>query len=191
MNFSAVILAGGNSSRMGRDKAWLEVGGKPILERQIERAREAGAAEVFISGRADTDYSGFGARVLRDQFVGVGPLAGIERALATAKSPLLLVLAVDLVEMSADFLRRLADGCAMDVGMIPRVMGNLEPLAAFYPKSAHQLVSDQLEEGNFAVKDFARRAVQRGLSRFFEVATSDMYLFANWNSPADMMRVNG
>ncbi|HEY5345385.1 MAG TPA: NTP transferase domain-containing protein, partial [Verrucomicrobiae bacterium] len=59
MNFSAVILAGGKSSRMGRDKAFLEIGGTTLLARQIGLARELGAAEIFISGRAETDYSKF------------------------------------------------------------------------------------------------------------------------------------
>src|SRR5258705_13766374 len=89
MNFSAVILAGGKSSRMGRDKAWLEAGGQSLLARQIGLVRELGAAEVFISGRADADYSEFGCRVLQDKFPDAGPLAGIERALDATTSPLL------------------------------------------------------------------------------------------------------
>ena len=173
---------------MGRDKAWLGVGGQRLLERQIELVRATGAVEVFISGRADTDYEGFGGRVLHDKFAGVGPLAGIERALTAAKSPLLLVLAVDLVEMSAECLRRLAAGCSMNVGVIPRVNGNLEPLAAFYPKSAQALAGSQLEGGNFAVKDFAERCVRGSLSCFIELAASEAHNFANWNSPADRMQ---
>src|SRR5258706_11754457 len=106
MNFSAVILAGGRSSRMGRDKAWLEVGGQTLLARQIGLVREMGATEIFISGRADADYSAFRCPILQDKFLGAGPLAGIERALDAAQSPLLLVLAVDLPEMKAECLRR-------------------------------------------------------------------------------------
>lgn len=188
MTFSAVILAGGKSSRMGRDKAWLEVGGQRLLDRQIALARAAGAVEVFISGRTDTDYGGFDVMVLHDQFADAGPLAGIERALATATSPLVLVLAVDLAAMSEELLRRLADGCATNLGVIPRVMGNIEPLAAFYPKCAHALARAQLEAGNFAVKDFAERGVQLGLSRYIELAADVAGHFLNWNSPADMLR---
>jgi molybdopterin-guanine dinucleotide biosynthesis protein A len=186
MNFSAVILAGGNSSRMGRDKAWLEVGGMRLLARQIELVCAAGAVEVFISGRTDADYSGFGGLVLHDQFAGAGPLAGIERALTTAKTPLLLVLAVDLAGMSAELLRRLAAACSTKVGVIPRVNGNIEPLAAFYPKSAQGLAGSQLEGGDFVVRDFAARCVQCGWSRYVELPGSDTPNFTNWNSPADM-----
>ena len=186
MNFSAVILAGGKSSRMGRDKAWLEVGGQTLLARQIGLVREIGAVEIFISGRTDADYSAFGCRVLQDRFSDAGPLAGIERALDATMSPLLLVLAVDLPEMTAEFLRRLAAGCSETHGIIPKLADRIEPLAAFYPKAAHALVLASLERGDFAVTDFAGECVQSGLSRFIKPDASGARHFANWNSPADL-----
>ena len=178
MNFSAVILAGGKSPRLGRDKTWLEVDGQPLLARQIELARGLGAAEVFISGRADTDYAAFGCHVLRDKFAGAGPLAGIERALDAATSPLLLVLAVDLPEMNVEFLRRL--------GAIPLVDGNVGPLAAFYPTTAHSPAEAVLHNNRNAVAAFAENCVQSGLARFVELAAAEIRRFANWNSPADL-----
>jgi molybdopterin-guanine dinucleotide biosynthesis protein A len=186
MNFSAVILAGGKSSRMGRDKAWLEVGSQPLLARQIQLARESGAAEVFISGHADADYTAFGGRVLRDKFAGAGPLAGIERALEAATSPLLLVLAVDLPEMNVEFLRRLGAGCGEYVGASPRGDGNIEPLAAFYPKAAQPLAEALLGSDRNAVTAFAESCVQSGLAQFVELPATEARHFANWNSPADL-----
>src|SRR5579862_376258 len=96
MNLSAVILAGGQSSRMGRDKARLEIGGWPLLARQIQLLRKVGVEEIFVSGRPDQDYAEFGCPVLSDRFAEAGPLAGIERALAEASLPWLLVVAVDM-----------------------------------------------------------------------------------------------
>ncbi len=186
MNFSAVILAGGKSSRMGRDKAWLEAGGQSLLARQIGLVRELGAAEVFISGRADADYSEFGCRVLLDKFPDAGPLAGIERALDATTSPLLFVLAVDMPEMSVEFLRRQAAGCSENIGAIPRINGNIEPLAAFYPKAIHELAVASLERGAFAVKAFAELCVQSGHARFLKLDVDEAHLFANWNSPDDL-----
>lgn len=185
MNFSAVILAGGKSSRMGRDKAWLEVGGQTLLARQIGLAREIGVTEVSISGRADADYSSFGCRVLEDKFSDAGPLAGIERALDAVKATLLLVLAVDLPQMNAESLLRLAAGCSETCGAIPRLANRIESLAAFYPKPAHALAATRLARGAFAVKDFADHCVQSGLARFVEFDAREAPQFANWNSPAD------
>ena len=73
MNFSAVILAGGKSSRMGRDKAWLEFRGHTLLARQIGIARETGAAEIMVSGRAGGDYSAFGCRILLEKIAARSP----------------------------------------------------------------------------------------------------------------------
>ena len=185
MNFSAVILAGGKSSRMGRDKAFLEIGGTTLLARQIGLAREMDAGEIFISGRADVNYPAFGCQILLDKFPDAGPFAGIERALDAMKSPVLLVLAVDLPEMSVGFLRRLAISSSETSGAIPRANGNLEPLAAFYPKAAHALAVANLERGIFAVKEFAEACVRSKLAQFVDLDASDARRFANWNSPAD------
>jgi molybdenum cofactor guanylyltransferase len=185
MNFSAVILAGGQSRRMGRDKAWLPVNGQPLLLRQIDVARQLAPAEVFISGRVDTDYTRLGCPVLHDNFADAGPLAGIERALKAASSPLLLVLAVDMPNMSAAFLRRLAANCTDATGSIPRLNGFIEPLAAFYPKSAQALAEAQLRGSQRAAAFFAERCVQSGLAKFYDLSAGDAGNFANWNTPMD------
>jgi molybdopterin-guanine dinucleotide biosynthesis protein A len=187
MNFSAVILAGGKSSRMGRDKAWLEVEGMPLLARQVKLVREMGAAEIFISGRPEKDYSEFGCPVLQDKFAGAGPLAGIERALAATSSSLLLVLAVDLPAMKAGFLRRLAATCTDHYGAIPRLAGNIEPLAAFYPKSSRLLAESLLCGRHNAVAIFAGHCVRSGLAQFVDQSPGEAVYFSNWNSPSDLV----
>ena len=188
MSFSAVILAGGKSSRMGRDKAWLEVGGQTLLARQIGIVREAGALEIFISGRADVDYSSFGCRVLKDKFQNAGPLAGIVRALDASTSQLLLVLAVDMPNMSVSFLQSLATKCAHGSGAIPRVEGRIEPLAVFYPKAAHTLAVMLLDRGCYAVTNFAECCVKNNLASFVDVPESDVGYFANWNAESELFR---
>jgi molybdopterin-guanine dinucleotide biosynthesis protein A len=185
MNFSAVILAGGKSSRMGCDKAFLEVGGETLLARQIRLVQAVGATEVFISGRDGADYSAFAGRVLLDELAEAGPLAGIERALAAMDSSLLLVLAVDLPDMSVDFLCALATHCPDQRGAIPRVKGLAEPLVAFYPKAAHALAASRLNQKLLAVKDFAAACVLAGHARFVDLPAREARYFANWNSPAD------
>ena len=191
MNFSAVILAGGKSSRMGRDKAFLEFEGTPLLVRQVKLVRNAGAKEIFISGRANTDYAGFGCPVLVDNFPDAGPLAGIERALDACAMPVLLVLAVDMPHMTASLLRELAAHCAGGVGVIPRVNGRIEPLVAFYPKVARQLGSALLADVTYAVTGFAERCVTDGLAKFHDSPAGETVCFANWNAPVDLANTNG
>ena len=191
MNFSAVILAGGKSSRMGRDKAFLEFEGTPLLARQVKLAREAGAREIFVSGRANTDYAAFSCPVLLDDFPDAGPLAGMERALGACAMPMLLVLAVDMPHMTASLLRELAARCRRDVGVIPRANGRIEPLAAFYPKASSQLSASLLVSGAKAVTGFAERCVRDGLAESIDLPLGRAVCFANWNAPVDLANTNG
>jgi molybdopterin-guanine dinucleotide biosynthesis protein A len=186
MTFDAVILAGGKSTRMGRDKALIQVNGQTLLARQIELAQQAGASEIFISGRPDTDYSALGCRVLKDEFPDAGPLAGIERALATATRQLLLVLAVDLPGMKANLLRKLLAECSGNCGAIPCNGSEIEPLAAFYPKTAHSLSLQLLAQNVFVVKRFTEACVKSRLAKFIDLPTEDAEYFVNWNTPDDL-----
>ena len=190
MNFGAVILAGGQSSRMGRDKAWLTCGGCSLLARQSELARELGAAEIFISGRPGVDYSSLHFPVLTDAPPHAGPLAGIAAALRAVRQPQLLVLAVDMPLLTVDFLRRLHARLRPGVGAIPRRGEVIEPLAAFYPQSAGAGL-DHLAPaagGRFTpgAKHFAQWCVQSGCAQWVPVPPADEQLFASWNAPADL-----
>jgi len=186
MNLSAVILAGGESSRMGRDKAWVELDGQRLIVRALRTVRELGVMEVFISGRADTDYCKLHCSVLLDLEVGSGPLAGIERALDAAHAPLTLVLAVDLPRMTAEFLHKLATKCDPLTGVIPKLGGRLEPLAAIYPRRCHFIALDCFLKFRLAAQDFADACRREHAVRTFPVARKDAHCFDNWNSPSDI-----
>jgi molybdenum cofactor guanylyltransferase len=186
MNFDAVILAGGKSSRMARDKAFLEIDGRTLLARQIDLARQVGAQQIFVSGRAGKDYSGFNCPVLVDKFQNVGPLAGIERALDAASTPLVLVLAVDLPNLTGNLIQKIFSHCEANAGAIPRINGKIEPLAAFYPRAAHSLLMKLLGEKSNAVKHFDASCVAMGLATFIDLPADNADLFVNWNSPADL-----
>ena len=190
MNFDAVILAGGKSLRMNRDKAFLNVDGRTLLARQIELVRLAGAAQILVSGRSGKDYSGYNCPVLEDKFQDAGPLAGIERALEAATAPLLLVVAVDLPNLTSDLLGTLFRHCRENAGAIPRINRKIEPLVAFYPKAAHPLLVKLLGEKSNAVKDFATGCVGSGLGTIIDLPADRANLFVNWNSPEDLRFTN-
>lgn len=186
MNLSAVILAGGESRRMGCDKAWLEKDGVPLIARAVATVRDAGVEEIFISGRAGVDYSALHLPVLHDLEPGCGPLGGIERALRQTAHPLLLVLAVDLAQMAPDFLRSLAARCDDLTGAVPKLRGELEPLAAIYPRRCQVIAADFLTQSRRSARDFAEVCHRKQVVRYAVVAQADAACFANWNSPGDV-----
>lgn len=194
MNFSAVILAGGKSSRMGRDKAELTLAGETLLERQLKLVHAVGATEVFISGRVGTDYSRFGCPVLTDNFPQAGPLAGIESALHICRYPLLLVLAVDMPQMTAAVLARLKEASDGQIGVIPKLVGHAEPLAACYPKVAATLAAKLLESfvaaagaGSPGAGVFAAQCVRAGWARYENLPDDFASCFKSWNAPQDII----
>lgn len=190
MTFSAVILAGGKSSRMGRDKAFLQIGGRTLLDRQRDTLVAAGAEEILISGRPRVDYSAFNCRVLTDEFPGAGPLAGVHSALKHCRLPLLLVLAVDLPAMSPEFLGRLLRTASPARGVVPRLDGRIEPLVAVYPRAALPLVEHLISQRDYAVHSFAAACVQAGLAGYDEIPDEFADPFKNLNFPRDVETIS-
>lgn len=191
MELSAVILAGGQSRRMGRDKALLEIDRRPLLAHAIEKVRRLNVAELFISGRPGADYSPFGCPVLVDRQPGCGPLGGLERALCECSSPLLLVLAVDLPRMTTEFLANLAAQCDATTGVAPVLDGKLEPLAAIYPKACSELATRALAMSQYAAADFAMGCQRAGYLKLFPVSPKAAAYFINWNGPEDVASWTG
>lgn len=171
---------------MGRDKAWLELDGQPLIALAVEKIRQAGVREVFISGRPGRDYSAVKHPVLFDLEPDSGPLGGIERALHACSSPLLLVLAVDLPHMTAGFLQKLFARCDRLTGIVPKLNGGLEPLAAIYPKRCHVIASDFVARSRKVVREFAEACLVERAVRTFRVPRTAAGCFSNWNSPADI-----
>jgi len=183
---SAVVLAGGASTRMGRDKAWIEFEGEPLIVRAIKTLRSTGIRNIFVSGRKGRDYSELNCPVLIDLKPGVGPISGIERALHEAKTPLLLVLAVDLPRMPAKFLKKLTAQCTPLMGVVPKLNDHLEPLAAIYPKYCQPFAVDGMARSHYAVREFAEACVTYRAVNIYHVAPADSGCFANCNTPSEL-----
>ena len=180
-NFSAVLLAGGRSTRMGQDKAGLVFDGEPLWQRQLATLRETKPGELFISGQSTGPYRDAGLPIVGDDTPGLGPLGGLAAALRHARHSQLLVLAVDLPMMTARFLSELAARGPV----VPRTADWFEPLAAVYPRLCLPLVEECLGQSDRSMQCFLRLAVARRLVNIRELSREELPLFRNLNSPAD------
>ena len=187
-SLGGAVLAGGEGRRMGRPKSGLRVGDEPLLLRQLRLLLDAGAEERWVSlgtaGEAGVRMDPE-VRVVRDEQSGQGPLAGIERVLAHTETRWVLILAVDLPEMTADFLRRLVAGRLPGQGVVPRLGSRFEPLAAVYPQSALGEAVIRLDRGERSLQEFVGALVDSGQMRVLEVEREQAALFTNWNRPED------
>jgi molybdopterin-guanine dinucleotide biosynthesis protein A len=186
-NVSAFILAGGKSTRMGRDKAFVEYEGRTLLARALDLARSVSSG-VWIVGSKEK-FAEF-APVVEDVFRDTGPLGGIHVALVGSSTELNLMLAVDMPFVSPAFLRYLITQArsAPDAAVIvPHSDGRRQPLCAIYRRE-------------FAV--VAERALQARQNRIdrlfdqvhtlvieqeeFEGAGFSSAIFRNLNTPEEL-----
>ena len=181
MRCSAVLLAGGKSTRMGRDKALLEIDGEPLWRRQLETLCALAPEQLMISGPPRGEYE-----ALPDAVENAGPLGGVSAALQRSSSPLLVVLAVDLPQMTSDYLRSLLTLCREGRGVVPRGPEFFEPLAAVYPTVCASLTGAALRRGKYSMQDFVRSALAKKLIVAHDISTAEMPRFANLNTPADV-----
>lgn len=188
--FSAVLLAGGKSSRMGRDKVFLEIDGVPLWQRQLNLLRQLQPKEIFIAGPLRSEWSGACDEVLPDAQLHAGPLAGLLSGFRRCRTQYLLALAIDLPRMTADFLDQLREDCGPGIGVVPIRSERYEPLAAIYPSNASMIAEEQMRTGRLSLQDFVRACVEQALVQEKRVPPSARSLFLNLNTPNDLSKLD-
>jgi molybdopterin-guanine dinucleotide biosynthesis protein A len=184
---SGVVLAGGLSTRMGRDKALMELEGVPLWRRQYNLLAQAGASDRMLSVRADQKWPPLDVTRVVDAAPDLGPLAGIAAALAKTRHSHLLVLAVDMPRVPLGWFARLRERCAEKIGVVgARAEGNFEPLVAIYPQALLPLVRAAISDRELSLQKLIGRGVDEGLLRVQEIPAVETVWFENWNDPADV-----
>jgi molybdopterin-guanine dinucleotide biosynthesis protein A len=144
-DIAGLILVGGKSSRMGRDKAFLDVNGHPLFERALSLFRR-NFAEILLSGDRAERFATYGFPVLGDIHPG-SPLGGIYTGLVHAKTPYLFVASCDLPFPSEAVLRHL---CSIRDGfdiVVPITDQGYEPLFALYSRRCLKTIEEFLASG--------------------------------------------
>ena len=182
LNRAGWILVGGRSVRMGRDKALLEIDGRPLALRVADQiARVCGP--VTLVGDPER-YAQLGLPVVADEFAGAGPLSGIETALRCAASDWNLVVACDMPALDTTLLESLFGGTSDDEAdcTLPQYGdGQVEPLCAVYHRRCHAAIRAALESGIRKVTDALREPVRLRYLRAPSRAP-----FANLNTPEEL-----
>jgi molybdopterin-guanine dinucleotide biosynthesis protein A len=180
------ILAGGESSRMGRDKALLELNGAPLVVRAA-RLIESVAGTPTIVGVPER-LDGLGFAVIPDDWPSAGPLGGIATALCAANSAWNLIIACDLPYLTKAWLEHIiARALASSAdAVLPMNERGAEPLCAMYQKKCERAIRTALERGTRKVTDgLAGLRVESIAPSEWKAFDSDGLLFKNMNSPAD------
>ena len=188
MTFSAVLLAGGESRRMGRDKATIVFEDRPLWERQLRILLDFDPEEIFISARNSPAWLPHDAKLLLDEPPSRGPLSGLTKALSSIRTSHLVVLAVDMPFITSIQLQRLRESAEPGWGVLPMIGDRAEPLAAIYPREAAAYFSTALSGEDFSLQRLSKSLVQEGKLQVFKVLPIDAKLYRSVNTPGDLER---
>jgi len=183
--FTGLVLAGGASRRMGRDKAFLELGGRPLIQIVVERMLEV-CAEVIIVGDDLPSYAGFGVRAISDRFRGVGVLGGLHAGLLAASHELSLAVGCDMPFLKPDVLRAFAAWAeGYDVALLCH-NGYFEPLHGAYQRTCLNPIEAAIRAGKRRIVSFFPQVRVRTVTPE-EIAPIDPRLesFRNLNTPEE------
>lgn len=178
---TAIILAGGKSSRMGVDKAFMELDGKTLLHRQIEKVVKLGVRDILISGPKSMRVPVW--PVIPDVYPDCGPIGGIHACLSAASSEACLVLSVDTPLVPVEELEKLCNSHMEGFTLLCN-KGKAEPLIGVYDSKIAPTLEKMIKEGQYSV---------RALSQYFSVQlvpyTGPEEYLCNCNTPEDFQRM--
>jgi molybdenum cofactor guanylyltransferase len=195
LDFRAYVLAGGASSRFGRDKALVRFGARPLLL-DIVRLAQTCATDVVVVA-SDRKYSNLGAdlKAIEDQWPGEGPLGGVITALqhtaaTNTSAEWNLILSCDMPFLTAEWLHFLVDHAResdKEIQVIlPHSAHGPEPLCACYRTSAAHPLKNVFDRGvrkvTQALKEVRTEVLDESVWKRFDSAGR---LFWNMNTPAD------
>lgn len=150
---SGAILAGGRARRLGGlDKSALPVGGRRIIDRQLDLLRPL-TARVVIVGHSPERFAGLGVEVVADLVPDAGPLAGLYTALTVARTPLVIALACDLPFVPAALLTHMVTSIGDADACVPRDERGGHPLCACYHVRCASHLARRLREGRLKLTD--------------------------------------
>lgn len=194
MNLKAcetVILAGGKSSRMGRDKAFLPIGRKTLVERVAETMQRL-TARVTVIGRADIadrldDLLPDDVEVITDLVPEMGPLMGVYTALMHATHDTVICVPVDMPDLSYALLRTLLDALVPGVDAVAGATPDgWQPFPLVCRTSASQTVGQLLDGGRGALKDLLHGPT----GKIIALTDADLIgCYRNLNTPDDIKKM--
>ena len=197
MDRTAIILAGGRSSRLGQDKSLLELNGKPLIKHVTDAVKQLVDETIIVTSTQERveQYAcivGDNAKFVLDIDDGKGPLVGTLTGLENAQGEYTLILPSDVPLVSRDVLELLFELCPGRSAVIPRwPNGNVEPLVAVYKtKTALEAAKAAVSEGKQKMTDLLDklRGIRYLSTLVVEQMDPDLKTFFNVNTPVDLKK---
>ncbi len=183
MQITAIILSGGQSTRMGTDKAFLQINGMTLLERAIQACKPVCKQLLISSGNPEHETGGL--RVIPDEILDCGPLGGIYSCLKESETEWNFVISVDSAYVDNFFISFLVSETGGFDAIVPMHQNGKEPLVALYNKSALNEMEKMLLSQNYKMHNLLNLINTKYVSAQPWIEKNPD-LFRNLNFPADL-----
>lgn len=175
---SGLILAGGKSSRMGENKALLQLDGKNLLQWQVEKFRHLGVTEILVSGPEELALPG--TRTVQDIYPDCGPISGLHAGLISASRKHCLVIGVDMPLVPETLFHALYDVHESGVTILGH-SGGEEPLLGIYDQAVAPVLENMIQQRIYAVRKLGQYVPFRSCT----VSGIREQWLCNCNTPGD------
>lgn len=191
-NFSAILLAGGSSKRMGYDKRLAGLRGETLLESSANKLKELTGDVIVVTARRDNTANTINnVKIIHDLESGRGPLMGIYSGLKACKNKSAVVIPVDTPFVTSGFLKHMAERSSGFDLTVPRWKRGIEPLVAVYSKTLVKVLKSWLDSGNKPAPHLLTQKLEKGNINFIEEDEIQKFgdpefLFHNINTEDDI-----
>jgi len=186
MAVSGIILAGGRSSRMGRDKTLLLFKNETLIERTVRKLQNF-VDEIIIASNHTAKYNLPGIVEVPDSYPGMGPLGGMHAGLMAAQHQHSFIVSADMPFFTEELARYLLERRAGCDVVVPEIGNRLEPLCAVYSRNCIEPIEKCLQAGVSQVFRFypdvrVCKIVESDLRQVGDIKE----IFCNLNTPEDL-----
>ncbi len=150
-DITAILLAGGKSTRMKEDKGFIYFNGKMLVEHVIESVKKFTAQIIIVT--ANSAYKQFGYPCIEDEMKDKGPLGGIYTGLINSISQKNFVVGCDMPFLSEKLLTELIKNAGEEDVLLTEHRDKAEPLCSVYDKNCLEHIRSQLEQNHLKITD--------------------------------------
>ncbi len=184
-SITGVILSGGQSSRMGKNKALMSLGGRRLIDRVVDVLREVFADLLMITNTPDV-YADLGLPMVGDVYPDKGSLGGIYSAIYHVSTPYCFVVACDMPFLNGALMRHMMEQMTDYDVVMPDIHGDMQPLHAIYSKACLMPIQRRLEINRLKVIGFLPDVRVRTVTMAdIQPLDPEFLAFQNLNTPEE------
>lgn len=187
VSIAAYLLAGGKSSRMGKDKGLITLADKPMVKYAIETMDAIGLSPTIVAN--NDEYASLGFPLIKDLIPDKGPMGGLHTAMEDNQATYVFLVSCDLPFVPKEAFQKLIDSINDQPIIVSEFMGKINPLFALYHKDLKDQITKNIEEEKLKMQDFISETSCEKID-MQDLVLQSPKRFTNINTPEDLDNTN-